>query len=349
MTDRTIKTPQPLNLSNRQIVEGVLTTLSANPEWRSRYETYANSIIKNTQKYEENAKKFRVTPPLYAYSSITKVKNNSATCCYDLRFAGQSVGTVTVDKKGNIKLNADENQVKCAKDNFGYTQKEGFSSDWKKGIEAKKYRRLFFRKTVDESTQLHSQEHRIENWMLAEFAKTHRKQKKLLCNIQPVRLGGKFFQLATPLSASKHDEQPRYSAEKGGGIDILASVKHSSKDHRLAVIELKDENKDGESQSMAMLQALSYATFLACLLRCNCGEKWWCIFDRHSKLPKTLHIDAVTLMPEGKSPIGDLTPISIDELDVVIHPHTLFYKKDSKGNPIQIIGTLKETLANNGE
>lgn len=339
---------QPINFSNRQIVDEVLKTLNDNPEWKSRYEEYANSIIKNTPKYEENSKKFRVPSPLYAYSSITKVKTDSTTCSYDLRFAGQSVGTVTVDKKGNIRLSADENQVKCAIDNFDYTQKKGFSFDWI-SVEATEYRRCFFRKSIDNTTQIHSQEHRIENWMLAEFAKTQRKQKKLLCNIQPVRLGGKFFQMATPLSASKHSEQPKYSAEKGGGIDILARVKHSSKDHRLAVIELKDENKEGESQAMAMLQALSYATFLACLLRCECGEMWWGIFDRHSKLPETLHIDAVTLMPEGKSPIGDLAPITIEELGVTIHPHTLFYKADSNGNPIQIVGTLKETLADNGE
>lgn len=348
MAVRKDKTHQPLNFSNQQIVDGVLKTLNDNLEWKSRYESYAKSISKNTEKYKENAKKFRVLSPMYAYSSITKVKNDSTTCSYDLRFAGQSVGTVTVDKKGAIKLSADENQVKCAIDNFEYAQKKGFSFDWK-SIEATEYRRCFFRKSVDKSTQIHSQEHRIENWMLAEFAKTQRKQKKLLCNIQPVRLGGKFFQMATPLSASKHGEQPKYSAEKGGGIDILARVKHSSKDHRLAVIELKDENKDGESQAMAMLQALSYATFLAYLLRCKCGEKWWGIFDRHSKLPKELHIDAVTLMPEGKSPIGELTPITIDELGATIHPHTLFYKPDSSGNPIQIFGTLKETLADNGE
>lgn len=349
MTVRKCKTSRPLNISNRQIVDGVLKTLNDNPEWKSRYETYANSIIKNTQKYKDNAKRFRVLSPMYAYSSITKVKNDSTTCSYDLRFAGQSIGTVSVDKKGNIKLSADENQVKCAIDNFDYTHKNGFSCNWKSS-EATEYRRCFYRKNIDNSTQLHSQEHRIENWMLAEFAKTQRKQKKLLCNIQPVRLGGKFFQLATPLSASKHCEQPKYSAEKGGGIDILARVKHSSKDHRLAVIELKDENKDGESQAMAMLQALSYATFLAALLRCKCGEKWWGIFDRRSKLPKkTIHIDAVTLMPEGESPIGALDPLTIDELGVTIHPHTLFYKKDSKGNPIQITGTLKEALADNGE
>lgn len=339
---------QPLNFTNRQIVDGVLKTLKDNSEWKSRYEAYANSIIKNTKKYKENSNKFRVLSPLYAYSSITKVKTVSTTCSYDLRFAGQSVGTVTVDKKGIIKLSADKDQVKCAIDNFDYTQKDGLTTNWK-SVEAENYRRCFYRKAIDNSTLLHSQEHRIENWMLAEFAKTKRKQKKLLCNIQPVRLGGKFFQLATPLSASKHGEQPKYSAEKGGGIDILARVKHSSKDHRLAVIELKDENKDGESQAMAMLQALSYATFLAYLLRSKCGETWWGIFGRHTKLSEELHIDAVTLMPEGKSPIGDLSPLTIDELGVTIHPHTLFYKKDSSGNPIQITGTLKETLADNGE
>ena len=165
-------------------------------------------------------------------------------------------------------------------------------------------------------------------------------------------MGEKFFQLATPLSASKHGEIPKYSCENGGGIDILARVNHTNnkRDNRLAVIELKDENKPNESQAMALQQSLVYATFLANLLRSDHGNDWWHIFGRSNEVPELLHLDAVTLMPdEGASEEGCLDEIVINDINVIIHPHTLYYKRDKDGNPDGFSGTLKESLRNKGE
>ena len=165
------------------------------------------------------------------------------------------------------------------KENFDYDRAVGFSAEWHTQI-ASEYRSKFSIQKSTKETKIHSQEHRIENWMLAEFAKKTRKEGKLLCNIQPVRLGGKFFQLATPLSASNHGEKPKYSSQNGGGIDILARVNHTinRRDNRFAVIELKDENKLNEPQEVVMYQAISYATFLAKLLRSKSGKKWYSKF-----------------------------------------------------------------------
>lgn len=336
-------------LPNQDVVKETLSLLNDNPEWKDRYAKYAKAIKDNGKKYGSNSRKFQLNKPLYVYSSISKAKNDSSTSTFDMRFAGQSVGEITVNKKGLVSLKVSDQQALYAKENFGYDRAVGFSAEWHTQM-ASKYRSLFSTQTPTEDTKIHSQEHRIENWMLAEFAKKTRKEGKLLCNIQPVRLGGKFFQLATPLSASKHGESPKYSSQNGGGIDILARVNHTinRRDNRFAVIELKDENKPEESQAMTVQQALTYATFLACLLRSDSGNDWWHILGRSKEVPDHLIIDAVTLMPEGDSKEGSMEEIRIDELNVTIKPYTLYYKMDKNGNPMSFGGTLKETLANKG-
>lgn len=343
---------EKINFSNKKIVEITLDLLNKNDEWKKRYAGYAESITKNRDAYGKNSRTFSHKSPLYIYSSITKVKDNSTTSTYDLRFAGQSVGEVSVKKEGNVVLKITDDQALYANKLFNnYKRVTGFKDDWR-GKLASEYRGLFMKQRSTKDTQIHSKEHRIENWMLAEFKKRTRKDGKLLCNIQPVLLGGQFFQLATPLSASNHGEEPKYSYQRGGGIDILARVNHTTnkRDNRFAIIELKDENKPEESQAMTLQQALCYATFVASLLRSESGNKWWNIFGRAGEIPEELHLDAVTLMPdEGKSEEGDLSEITIDSLNTIIHPHTLYFKTNKEGNPECIYGTLKETLANKGE
>ncbi len=348
-TQTTILMKQHIKLSNRDVVEETLRLLKNNPEWKERYAKYAKAIKDNGEKYGSNSRKFQLKKPLYIYSSITKAKNDSSTSTFDMRFAGQSIGEITVNKKGLVTLKVSDQQASYAKENFDYDRAVGFSAEWHTQI-ASEYRSKFSIQKSTKETKIHSQEHRIENWMLAEFAKKTRKEGKLLCNIQPVRLGGKFFQLATPLSASNHGEKPKYSSQNGGGIDILARVNHTinRRDNRFAVIELKDENKPEESQAMTIQQALTYATFLACLLRSDSGNDWWHILGRSKEVPDDLIIDAVTLMPKGNSEEGSLEEIKLDELNVTIHPHTLYYEKDKNGNPMYFYGTLRETLANKG-
>ena len=335
--------------SNAKVVKITLELLKENREWEKRYAGYAKDILKNENKYREGSKLFKVKRPLYIYSSISKVK--SKKLIYDLRFAGQSVGEIAV-KDGDVTLKVGEKQSLYAFNNFEYSNKEGFSVEWK-SPKAREYRRVF-RERDDKKT--HSKEHRIENWLLAEFGKGTRKKGKMLCNIQPVQLGGKFFQLTTPLSASNHVKLPGYMSERGGGIDILARVKHANfgRDNRFAVIELKDENKSEESQAMTLQQSLAYATFLVCLLRSESGNCWWKILrnrDDGSDIPEELHIDVVTLMPgpDYLSQKGDLSDVKIDKMKAILHPYTLYYEEGKDGLPKRFYGTLKEALVNQGE
>ena len=126
----------------------------------------------------------------------------------------------------------------------------------------------------------------------------------------------------------------------GGGIDIMARIKHSASDTRLAIIELKDDNNNSEPQKDVMIQALSYATFIAHLLRSKAGNKWWNLFNFSGSVPDALNLDVVSLMPKGSSAEGCLVPIRIDALNVVLTPYTLYYEINDKGQITGFSGTL---------
>jgi len=370
------KKQQDMKQTNSTTVQQTIDVLS-NPDnevWKEIYRRYAEQIIRNKKKYGENARLFQPKEPLLSYSSIGKASYEGQTTAYDLRFAGQSVGLIEVNKDWNckVKLTVTERQAKYAKDHFGFKNSNSFErKSWKEDREAIEFRKFYMDNKSTQDIAIKSQEHRIESELLKEFNKTLRKQNKLLCNIQPVKLGGKFFQLTTPLKGSTHVPTISLTSNKkgatGGGIDILARVKHEAFKSRLAVIELKDENLDNESQEVAMFQALIYTTFIAHLLRSDSGKLWWYIFlnkkgekDKLNKItdfsdfnkikellkdvPEKLHIDVVTLMPKGNSKEGDFKDIRIDKLNVCLHLYSLYYDVDENGNPSHFSGTLKEAL-----
>lgn len=308
--------------------------------WEKAYKQYAEGIIKNSSAYKDNAKLFQINKPLVAYTSISKVTSDGKTTNYDLRFAGQSVGEVLVNN-GEVYLHVSKPQADRADKKFGFKEsKELEKAKWH-SKDAINFRSFYSTKKSTDKIKVHSKEHRIESFLLKEFSKTSSENKKL-CYIQPVKLGGNFFfQQATPLQASDH--KPSFS-EATGGIDILARVTHSDGKSRIAIIELKDENKPSESQKDVMTQALIYATCIAYLLRSESGKDWYNIFRENFKdekdVPEKIELDVVTLMPEGTSEEGDLANIEIEELDVTLHLYTLYYKSDKDGNPESFSGTL---------
>ena len=348
--------------TNKEYVDATIKVLHDNPEWENIYERYATELENNKEKYKKNSSCFRVKSPLVVYSSIGKVKTEVGTSRFDLRYAGQSVGEICVNTnnpKGNphVKLNVSKAQSDYARDKFDFNESiEIKGKDWESSQEAKAFRHFYSQLESTNLTKIKSPEHRIESYLLQEFSKKTRADNKKLCNIQPVRLGGKFFQLTTPLKASTHvptislDSSKKGAKEgaAGGGIDILARVKHANNEHRFAIIELKDENKESESQKVAMFQAITYATFVAHLLRSKSGRKWWNFFrDQENKKPvdNHIHLDVVTLMPlDGKSEEGEMAEIEVPGLNVTLHPYTLYYQVDKDGNPSSFQGTLTEVL-----
>lgn len=342
-------------MTNNDIVELTKKVLAENPQWKTIYQRYAKQIFQNSEHFVANARKFMVKAPIIPYSSLGKVMSDDSSTHIDLRFAGQSIGNISINNNGVRKLYVSAEQAKYAKEHFGYEQSKEL-----KGIlweDATDWRRYFYSLESKSSTCIKSEEHRIESFLLKEFAKTTRKQDKKLCNIQPVRMGGKFFQLTTPLKASTHEPTisltTKLNGANGGGIDILATVKHSPRVSRFAIMELKDENRENECQEVAMFQAITYATFFALLLRSESGRDWWNILKNKGKITETtkindvpnhLDIDVVTIMPVGVSKEGDLSPIELNELNTTLHLYTLYYNKDAEGNPASFVGTLSDNL-----
>ena len=337
-------------MDNKDIVKKTsdLLTDNDNVSWKSIYERYADQILKNRGKYVQNKKEFQVNSPLTAYSTIGKVMSDSNTCLYDLRFAGQSVGMISV-KNGRVKLTVSDKEAKYSQEKFGFKDGKALKDvDWKTDKGAQSFRRFFYGLKNNKELKVKSQEHRLENLILQEFSKKLRAQEKLLCNIQPVRLGGLFFQLTTPLKASLHQPTisltPNKNGATGGGIDILARTRNESNEVRLTIIELKDENNPSEPQKDVMLQAMTYATFVAHLLRSKSGDKWWEIFGFNGSTNQHIDLNVVSLMPSGDTQKGELTTIDLPELNVSLHPYTLYFDIDDNGNPCAFNGTLQEEL-----
>jgi hypothetical protein len=97
-------------------------------------------------------------------------------------------------------------------------------------------------------------------------------------------------------------------------------------------MEVKDENQPSESQSDAMEQALTYATFIAKLLRSKSGQKWWDFFmnrdSTSNPIPNPLEIDVVTIMPVGSTAefVDEIIPVPSH--NTFFHCHSLYYDKE---------------------
>lgn len=308
-----------------QIVRSTMELLSENAEWEGRFEGYIQNIAINHPKMTKRS--FRKPEGLSLYSSV-----GSKGKSYDLRFRGQSVATVveTVGKKVELRPKGAANSTY-----FGIELNEPV--DWN-STEASTFRSFFKKeslKFISEMTNADrkypkSKEHRVENCLLREFSKTVRKEKAL-CNIKPIKLYKLYFQMPTPLKASTHC--PEYQ-RNGGGIDILARIKPVKGNSRICVMEVKDENKPVESQAIAMSQAVTYAVFIARLLRSKSGQHWWNFFMERTKakdgamIPKVLDIDVVTIMPNGATKEYCDVKIPLKGLDTTLNCHSLYY--DSK-------------------
>lgn len=316
-----------------QIIQSTIDLLSENKEWEERFQGYIQNIAINHQK--NGKRSFRKPDGLSLYSSV-----GSNGKSYDLRFRGQSVATVKETAAEKVKLSP-KSHANQKYFQFDLCKEE---VDWD-SMEASTFRSFFKKESLKFTTEYpeadrkktKSEEHRVENCLLREFSKKLGKEKAL-CYIQPIKLYNLFFQMPTPLKASTHN--PTYS-ERGGGIDILARIKPLKGKSRICVMEVKDENKPAESQANAMAQAVTYAVFISYLLRSKSGQHWWDFFmekpltatkekdgTTRNKVPKSLDIDVVTIMPKGTTEEFCNMDIPLDELDTTLHCHSLYYDDD---------------------
>lgn len=301
------------------IISKAQDELKNNSEWKKRYAGYLKDIWQNRNKAKRG---FNKPEGLSLYSTVGTRKEN----CYFLRFKGQNVGKITVNKD-SIKLNSLVTESKSHDIKGCPLLKEDKGVDWDSN-EASKFRSFFKNASLDLKTK--SPEHFVENSLLNEFRKRDSKNK-IVKNIQPVLLHSLFFQMPTPLKASAHN--PEYSAQNGGGIDILSRITTKDGHHRVCVMEVKDENKKEESQKDAMTQAIIYATFISQLL--DNEPEWFEFFAGHNKKRDrispswdTKDIEVVTIMPEGVSETFDNFSLEVPGSEFILHCRSLYYNKE---------------------
>ena len=178
----------------KAIIKQTLELLERNEEWENRYSQYVNKILQ--VKDGKASRPFRTPEGLSLYSSVNK---NGKT--YDLRFKGQSVGVVICNKDGIFLRPKNETNKKF----FNLELPECVLWDSSNASAFRKSFRDMAKASSDIRTK--SPEHRIENRLLKEFSKGRRAEGKALCNIQPVKLYGCYFQFPTPLKASSHEPE----------------------------------------------------------------------------------------------------------------------------------------------
>lgn len=285
-------------------------------DWEDRFISYLSDTAKNRQRILDRRKQFHKWANLSVYFTLGRAKDNSGQ--FDLRYEGQSVGSVSVSKKG-VKLVIDEKQYKNNTNEkifIGFPKEiQPGSYNWATDAEARSFRKYF---KSNPGKQLHP-EHKYENLLLKEFSKNSSTTKSFV-RIQPVTLGKDLlFQMPTPLSASK--KEIKYS--KGhGGIDILAK-----RGGHLVIFELKDEYKKEEGPEKVMSQAIAYATFITELCKTKAANDFWNICGIHASNKIYVSI----LMPDpGTSEVpfqGE--EIKVPGSDFVFKLHYMFYDKET--------------------
>lgn len=285
-------------------------------DWEDRFISYLSDTAKNRQRILDRRKQFHKWANLSVYFTLGRAKDNSGK--FDLRYEGQSVGSVSVSKKG-VKLVIDKDQYKNNTNEkifIGFPKEiQPGSYNWATDAEARSFRKYF---KSNPGKQLHP-EHKYENLLLKEFSKNSSTAKSFV-RIQPVTLGKDLlFQMPTPLSASK--KEIKYS--KGhGGIDILAR-----RGGHLVIFELKDEYKKEEGPEKVMSQAIAYATFITELCKTKAANDFWNICGIHASNKIYVSI----LMPDpGTSEVpfqGE--EIKVPGSDFVFKLHYMFYDKET--------------------
>lgn len=319
----------------RQTINKVEKLLNDNKEWVQRYEGYAK-LIKITDEdnpIKEAKKQFHARRNLEIYLSVTEAKKASESkVSFDLRYRGQSIGTLDIKKdKRLLTLKTVTNQTDFCK----YPEvRRGLekSIEWDSKIAS--IFGKYFRESPERTTLGKKQEHYFESQLLAAFSKKTG-HDKLLRHIQPIMLMGCRFQMPTPLGASKaKNNKITYSGPKGRGPDILARQGHG-KGTYLTVIELKDESKKAEPPEKAMCQAIAYATFLRELLRTGTdaiSKGWWELFGFKGAISKKLKIKVVVAMPVGEhndTSFGEET-LFFSDSDDSLELHYIYFDVDKE-------------------
>ena len=282
-------------------INTVKELLKNNQEWKSRYTGYIDTISSNS-KIINARKKVNVPSQFTLHMSVSKATEVTKNVVkFDLRYHGHNIGCLKINKE-TVELTPVKNKdIISAINKAGIVYKDELNEtiNWNK---ASVFRRIYADLENNNVKLTKNKEHELESKLLKNFSKKS-SDGKSICYIKPVTMlkESLFFQMPTPLKASDAKSgNIDYSAENGGGIDILARIGRGKNTH-LAIIELKDKYEKNEPPEKAICQAIAYATFIRKLLRSKSGKKWWRFFGFGGDIPKSLKLFAIIAMPNSKN------------------------------------------------
>ena len=243
--------------------------------------------------------KFHSWSPFEVYITIGEAKKTSGNVAFDLRYLGQSVGTIIAGDAGEVALFITSAQAAKNLRDFGDGSPEAdilaaaLRTPWDGGSAAKF--RGYFRKRRPRRSGASSgnEEHRIESALIAAFDGGGGKSIPLIMPVMLPNLNCR-FPMTTGITASEHGN-PRPGR---GGIDILTRT-GKGRGTYLTVIEVKDQNTSREEPEAALRQAAAYAVFLRRLLRSGKDGSacWWRLFGFGRPIPDRLLIRIASAMP----------------------------------------------------
>jgi hypothetical protein len=316
----------------KETISRVQKLLKQYPEWKLRYEGYANKINANSKVIKAKKLSFNEWKPLYLYLNVSAAKSHMT---FSLRYLGQDVSKLK-SSSGNVTISTDGFTAKNQRDFNCDVQLD--NNKWRSD-EAKKFRNHFLNNpSRTKKSGKGNEEHRIESLLLTEFSKQD-SLEKLLCRIKPVKIAGiARFQMPTPIMASNLKSM-KYSGDHGGGIDILSRIGTGGGTY-LCIMEVKDENVAKEPPEKAILQGLAYATFIRELLRSPSGDEWWKLFGFGGRIPSQFRLYVACAMPTSRKIV---TSFDIEELEIdndSIHLGALYFN-ETNNKLIDIMGYLK--------
>ncbi|MBQ3642175.1 hypothetical protein II906_09685 [bacterium] len=309
----------------KKFAKKVANKLREKDFWIKQYNSYAEKMLKNEEKYKDYKKIFREWSPFHLYLTIGYTEKGARK--FDLRYLGQSVGIISIDKdKAYLTVKNDRNfkRVDTNKKYFGYNLGEINKADWRNDEKAKQFRKFYREhkkaKNIDEKhNSPKSEEHMVESALFSELGKTAKAQNKKLCNITPVSFAGIRIHMKTALSASKAKNGEFELSRNGGEIDLFCRRRIGNRS-RLVVIEIKDQNISSESFDNAMKQAIAYSVFISELLHSGqkACERWMKLWGMSNQIhQKSFIIDCVVAMPKegATAPSYDGDEIELDNGD----------------------------------
>ena len=264
-----------------------------NSNFEKRLSNWLDALNHGNISLNLEKKRFYRRKPLEVYVSVTMAGSRDKAL-FSLRFFGQEVAHLIVDKNKDVYLQLKKHKVKN-EEWFDLSLADG-DYPWR-GKEAQLLRRHFKKLALSmkDMPEVGIPEHRIESKFLVEMCKGAGKFGLDSLRIKPVLIAKKFpLQMPLPISASTG-----FPEVGDGHIDILArhSRSKNNKPTFLSVWELKKP----DAYRHAASQAYIYSVVLLKMLRYSKrADEWYKLFGFNSLIPASLEIEAVVAISRSK-------------------------------------------------